>query len=234
MKDLSVLDYKIYAHRGFHSEIVTENTKEAFKIAIERNYPIELDVRLTKDKTVIVFHDRNLKRLYDINEKVKDYKYKKLSKASSKEISKLTDILNLINGKVPVIIEVKKDRRDFKLEKELVKILDKYNGSFAVKSFNKKTMLWFKRNREEYVRGLLVHNNIKTIFDRYRLYRTINKLDLDFISVNYRLLNKRYIRRYGKNMKVLAWTIKNSEVYSKYKNLCDGLICENIDQLGCD
>ena len=36
-------------------------------------------------------------------------------------------------------------------------------------------MLWFKRNREDYVRGLLVHNNIKTIFDRYRLYRTINK-----------------------------------------------------------
>ena len=233
MKDLSILDYKIYAHRGVHEKEL-ENSYEAFKIAIDRSLPIELDVRLTKDKKVIVYHDKSLKRLFEINEKIRDLKYKKIIKLTDNKVSRLEEILNLINGEVPVIIEVKKSTKDYKLEKELVKILDKYDGVFAVKSFNRKTMLWFKRNREDYVRGLLVHNNIKTIFDRYRLYRTIKKVDPDFLSVSHRLLNHRYIQRYRRRMKVLAYTIKDKETFDKYKNLSDGLICENIDEIGCD
>ena len=233
MKDLSILDYKIYAHRGIHEDVL-ENSIDAFKLAIDRSLPIELDVRLTKDKKVIVYHDKSLKRLFDKTDKIRDLKYKKILKLTNREVCTLESVLRLVNGEVPIIIEVKKTKKDYKLEKVLVKILDDYDGKFAVKSFDRKTMLWFKKNREEYIRGLLVHNNIKTIFDRYRLYRTIKKIDPDFLSVSYKLLNHRFMQRYRKRMKMLAYTVKSKEVYDKYKNLSDGLLCENIDEIGCD
>ena len=54
----------IVAHRGIHNnKEIPENSLAAFKQALKLNYPIELDVQLTKDNTLVVFHDYNLKRL---------------------------------------------------------------------------------------------------------------------------------------------------------------------------
>ena len=66
------------AHRGLHNEIVPENSMLAFKKAIEKNIAIELDLQITKDNKVIVFHDRNLKRMTGIDKLVDECLYEEL------------------------------------------------------------------------------------------------------------------------------------------------------------
>jgi glycerophosphoryl diester phosphodiesterase len=231
MKDLSVLDLKVVAHRGFHNDEVKENTIEAFKLAIKKKLPIELDVHILKDKTIVVYHDRNLKRLYKKDVKVKDLDYKKLSKLTDNKVPKLEDVLNLIDGKVPVIIELKKDSKKFILETELVKLLDNYNGKFAVKSFNRKSINWFRKNRDNYVRGILIHNRPYKLFDKFKLIFNISVIKPDFLSVNYKLLDKKIMRNFRRRYHIMAWTIKSDDIYKEYRDKCDTLICENMPHL---
>lgn len=231
MKDLAILNSKVFAHRGLHDDVIQENTMEAFKEAVNKKIPIELDIHILKDKTLVVFHDKNLKRLYKKDIAIKSLDYKKLSKLTDMKVPKLEDVLKQINGKVPVIVEIKKDSKKYTLEKELVKLLDNYKGSFAVKSFNRRSMYWFKKHRNDYVRGLLIHNRYYSIPDKMKLKMSILRIKPDFLSVNYSMLDKGFIKRYNKKMKILAWTIKSEEAFVDYKFLCDGLICENINHL---
>ncbi len=234
MKDLSILEYKIIAHRGLHDNNIKENTIESFKKAISEGIPFELDIHIIKDGTLVVFHDNNLKRLYKKDVNINKLNYKKLSKLSNNEIAKLEDVLAITKGKVPIIIEIKKDNKKYELEKKLVELLDNYKGKFAIKSFSKESMLWFKKNRPEYVRGFLLGNKEYNFWNRLKLRFIINKIDPDFLSISYKLLNRRFINHYKKDRKLFVWTINNDDKYNKYKNMCDSLICEKIDLKRCN
>ena len=73
----------IIAHRGlFNNKDIPENSLSSFKKALDKNIPIELDVRLTKDNVLVVFHDTNLKRLTGLDKKVKDVSYSVIRKLS--------------------------------------------------------------------------------------------------------------------------------------------------------
>ena len=141
---------KPIAHRGIHAS-VPENTISAFKKAIEKGYPIELDVQLSKDNEVVVFHDSNLNRLSGIDKKVNSLKYSELKKISltnkDDKIPTLKESLKLINGKVPVIVELKGNQKGHLLEEKVARILDKYQGKFCIKSFNHDIVRWFYLNR---------------------------------------------------------------------------------------
>lgn len=228
MKDVKKLTTNLIAHRGMHSSKITENTLEAFILAMKHNYIIEFDVHLLKDNNIIVYHDDNLQRLAHLNQKIKNLKVSNLKKVhlpNNAKIPMLAEVLQLINGKVPIIIELKCDNRVGKLEKELVKYLDNYNGVFAVKSFNPLSVMWFKKHRPNYIRGLLLSGKEKL---RNKIMRTnfiFNLCKPDFLSFNYllykhKLMNKKIIK--------LAWTINSLEKYQKYKEYYDNLICENI------
>lgn len=223
-------DTLIIAHRGLHNNKIKENTKEAFINAIKENLPIELDVHIIKDNTIVVFHDDNLKRIYGIDKNIYDYNYDELLKDSNNEIITLKEVLDLVDNKVPLIIELKIDFDDYRLEKELVKLLDNYKGRFSIKSFNVKSMLWFKKYRNNYTRGLLISNKYNKLLSRLLLRYNIKRVDPNYLSVNYKLLDKKYIINLNKKIKVYAWTIKDRDKYNEYVDKCDALICENIDK----
>ena len=94
----------IIAHRGIHYKYL-ENTIPSFLEAINKKCIIELDVRLTKDNQVIVFHDQSLKRIFGINRDIKDLTIEEIKKYNY--IPTLEEVLNLVNNRVPIIIEVK-------------------------------------------------------------------------------------------------------------------------------
>ncbi len=223
-------DKLIIAHRGLHNSKVKENTKEAFVNAINENLSIELDIHIIKDNTIVVFHDDNLKRIYGIDKKIYDYNYDELLKDSNNEIMTLKEVLDLVDDKVPLILELKIDYGDYRLEKELVKILDNYKGRFSIKSFNVKSMIWFKKHRNNYIRGLLISNKYSKLLPRLLLRYNIKRVEPNYLSVNYKLLDKKFIHNINKKMKVYGWTIKDKDKYNKYVDKCDGLICENIDR----
>ncbi len=104
---------KFYAHRGLHDRKagIPENTMAAFRRAVERGFGIELDVQLTRDGEVVVFHDFDLKRICSVEGEVSDFTYKELRALSvdgtSEHIPKLSEVLEMVNGRVPLLVELK-------------------------------------------------------------------------------------------------------------------------------
>ena len=234
MKDLSFLKDNLIAHRGVHID-APENSIKAFKKAVSKNYIIEFDVHLLKDNTIVVFHDNNLKRMIGKDIKLKDCTYEDIKDLkllnTDNSIPKLEDVLKVIDGKVPIIIELKSDRKVGLLEKELVKILDNYSGKFCIKSFNPLSIRWFKKNKPNYIRGLLLDNKKKSLISR--ICRSNISLFLarpDFLSCNYKLHNNKKILKYMKKNPVIAWTIKNDEELNKNKDMFYNLIVDFYDE----
>ena len=241
MKDLEFLSRSLIAHRGYYNNKkgIPENSVLAFKKAIDNNYLIELDVRLTKDKKLVVFHDGNLKRVCGVNKRVKDLTYRELLKYNlfdtTLKVPLFSDVIKLVNGRVPILIETKYHNRYGVLEKILINELSNYKGLYAIQSFYPMSLLWLKRNTKNIPIGLL-SSNLKN--DSNRLKSIIGKtliLDLffktDFISYDVKGLPNNYLSYKRDKKKIVIWTIKNKKDYDLARQYTDSLICENFDWL---
>lgn len=242
MKNLEFLNRNLIAHRGFfdNQNGIPENSMPAFQRAIENNYNIELDVHLLKDGKIVVFHDDNLKRITGFNQAIKDCTYEEIKHLrlleTDEKIPLLEDVLNFVNGKVFILIELKYDVKVGLLEKQLVKILRNYKGKYAVQSFNPRSIYWFRKNAPEMVRGQLScgfekgqMSFIEKYFMSHMVFNCFTKPD--FISYDVKSIDK-ILQKNLKNVKILAWTIRNNHTYEKYVKICDNLICENFNFLG--
>lgn len=219
MKNINFLKNRLIAHRGVHNSRIVENTLPAFVKSVDKNYVIELDIHILKDNSIVVYHDYNLKKLTGVNKVIETLSYAQLSQIKIKNkytIPTLKQLLHIVNGKVPLLIEVKDMNNNSKFEEELVKILDNYKGKFAIQSMNPFVIDWFYKNKKDYIIGLIIFNELN-----YKLIKKYEK-KVDFLSVYKKQLPIKT------NKLVIAWTIRNEKEYIKYKDLCDNLICENI------
>ena len=135
------------AHRALHdaSKGVYENCRSAIIAAIEHGYAIEIDLQLSADGRAMVFHDDTLDRLTDKHGDVSDYTAAELTQikvgSGQDVIEPLEDILRLVDGRVPLLIELKDQSRqlsqtDGRLEQATIDALSLYEGAVAVMSFN--------------------------------------------------------------------------------------------------
>jgi glycerophosphoryl diester phosphodiesterase len=162
-RDLSMLTNQAISHRGYYDDKFPENSKEAFEKAFKFKYAIELDVRLSKDDIVVVFHDDDLKRMCDVDGLVHDKTLAELQtlklKGIDTRILTLEQTLKLTSGQVPLIIELKDmgNQKDNKLLSKLVgEMLKGYQGQFAIQSFNPQIVGYFKNHYPDIIRGQLV------------------------------------------------------------------------------
>ena len=146
----------IYAHRGFCSKYIPENSMLAFKKALYKKIAIELDIRILKDNKIIVFHDFNLLKMTGVNKIIEKCKYNEIEdlklKNTNEKIPLLSEVLKEINNEVPILIEIKSNKN--KIVKHLIKILDNYSN-FEIQSFNKRILKILKLKRKNYKVGLL-------------------------------------------------------------------------------
>lgn len=219
MRNNTFLTKNLIIHRSKLKTGLEENTISSITKCIDNNFVIEIDVHILTDKTIILYHDYNLKRLTGVNKIIETLDYAQLSKLRIRKryiIPTLDQVIKIVKGKVPLLIDIKDLNRNFIFEKELAKILDNYNGEFAIQSINPFVIDWFHKNRPEYIIGLIVFNEIN-----FKLLKNYIK-KTDFISIN-----KKYIPIKSKSI-VIGWTIKNKRELEKYKSLSDNLICEKI------
>ncbi len=227
------------AHRGLHGEGVSENSMQAFRLAIEKGYAIEIDLRMTKDGEIVVVHDSNLRRVTGqdvlVEHLTKD-ELKKYPLSSGELIPTFKEFLALVNGQVPVLVEIKANEGfDPELcEKVLFELKDyEAKDKIALQSFNPYVVKHFKTLCDEYSVGLLAtreypFSTLKNyVLRTLKLYKSIHA---DFISYNvcylpYRKVSK--IKRRGH--KVLAWTIDTPEKLSKARTYADNIIFEKIE-----
>ena len=108
----NLLGTDIFAHRGlFRNTTVPENSILSFKAAISKGYGIELDVHISSDGVPVVIHDSNLKRICGIDKEVEnlplcDIKLLNLF-GGNETVPTLHEVLKLVSGAVPLIIEIK-------------------------------------------------------------------------------------------------------------------------------
>lgn len=217
---------RYYAHRGLHDNdsSAPENSLRSFKMAVEKGYGIELDIRLTKDNIAVVFHDKTLKRACGLDKKVRDLNYDDLKDLnlfnSEEKIPLLEDVLNLVDGRVPLIVELKTYGKDLGICEIAAPILDSYQGLYCIESFDPFIVNWYRKNRPDIVRGQLSTNYFKDgIGDKaYLKFMLQNMLfnfyaKPDFIAFNHQysnMLSYNIVRKVFK-IPTFAYTIKTRE-----------------------
>ena len=154
--------HRYFAHRGLYTrdQKIPENSLAAFAAAADAGYGIELDIQLTRDKKVVVFHDESLERACRTRGIIKNLTYRQLQRYSlfdtGEKIPLFEDVLNLIDGRVPLIIELKtQGRGNSLLCRKAMAILSGYKGPFCVESFDPRIVHWFRRHAPQILRGQL-------------------------------------------------------------------------------
>lgn len=152
---------RTFAHRGLYREdqSLPENTLPAFMKAISCGYGIELDVQLTRDKQIVVFHDETLLRACGVDARVDAYTYAELREMplfrSSHRIPLFSDVLALVAGRVPLIVELKAGGDWRRLCADTYALLTGYRGAYCIESFHPRLVQWFRLHAPEVLRGQL-------------------------------------------------------------------------------
>lgn len=211
-------NYKMIAHRGlFNNEKgIPENSIEAFKLAVENDFAIELDVHITLDEEIVVFHDNNIKRMTGVNAIVEDCTFEYLSSLNlintKYNIPKLKDVLDLIDGKVPLLIEIKNTRRVGKLELKLMEMLTLYNGKYIIESFNPLSLYFIRKRYPRVIIGQLASKNL---------------VKPNFIAYDINYINERFVNKCHRQGRYLyGWTAKTKKEIENFIKICDGVIFE--------
>ncbi len=216
---------RLYAHRGLHDNAsdAPENSLAAFRKAVEKGFGIELDVQLTKDLVPVVFHDFTLKRVCGVDKKVRELTFDQLQElrlcGSDQRIPSFDQVLRLVKGRVPLIIEYKIEALDTRVCELGDRLLSDYPGAYCMESFNPLGVWWYKRHRKEVFRGILSDNYVKNgdrafpaIFYEILHNMLFNFLAKpDFIAYNCRHYKDtaRLICRNLYRAPAVAWTIKS-------------------------
>ena len=217
---------KIIGHRGAAS-ITAENTISSILAAKKAGVDaIEFDVRLTKDKQLVLCHDSTLERTHGINEKVSALTYSEISKIvslSGHKIPSLEDALKAC-GKTPVVIEAKGSQWADELHDVVGDHPDK--NRFTVISFNHHELFAFSKYQSDIPLYVLEHRNSFDAINAARVYK------FDGIDINFWTLNPlTYYLAKRHNLKILVFTVDKPWIARLIKSLYSGVdITTNIPQ----
>lgn len=198
------------AHRGLWNEKVSENSMEAFRLAIKNNVAIELDIHLTKDNDLVVIHDEKLERLTGKEGIVEDLTTKELQEnyklLDGQTIPRFEEVLELVNEQVPILVELKVFRKNYKpLAAKAEEVLSKYvkdKKNIVLISFDPRSLWPFKG--KGYIRLLLVAKSDEYTFTWFR--RTVEGVDVEKV-----LFEEKRVRRFAKRHFTNCWTIQSKE-----------------------
>lgn len=232
----------LYAHRGLfdNKTDAPENSLAAFRKAVEAGYGIELDVQLSKDNVLVVFHDASLKRMCGVDGNVWEYTLEELQQFkladSNETIPTFKDVLATVDGKVPLIIEYKLDVVQTKVCELANEMLSTYTGPYCIECFHPKAVMWYRKHRPDVIRGQLCMEYWKE--DKF-------KGNISFLLLSYLVTNiaarpdfiaykhsdaSNLSRRIAAKLGALSvcWTIKNQEQFEEAKKHFDLFIFDSF------
>lgn len=233
-----------YAHRGLHGtvgydEFAAENSLTAFQRAKEHGFGIELDLRLTKDKEVVIIHDGTLDRVTGSEGKVSELTLEQIRSktliGTTDRVPTLKEVIDLIDGAVPLLFEIKEEGMDHTLSEKTAEILKDYNGEYMVESFSPFAFAAFKKQLPKIPRGFLAYKHTTNPKSRALKFRLIQRFTFNF------LVRPAFIAMHVKTPKLfpmpviaaifktpmIAWTVKSKEEeIEAYKNGFSGVIFE--------
>ena len=211
-----------YAHRGLHriDRSIPENSLPAFEAAARIGYGVELDVHITRDGELIVFHDDNTKRLCGVDSRVEDMTWSELCKlrlaGTEYGIPLLSEALEVLGTHCPVIIELKRGPRDREMCRKTYALMKRYGGRYCIESFDPGIVFWFRRHAPEILRGKLAYDPAEMVKDTSRLNAfLVGNLLTNFITrphfISYGLGRKPLLVRFCERMGAMkvAWVSRD-------------------------
>lgn len=240
--DTTLFKKRYFAHRGLHDNAsdAPENSMAAFRKAVEAGLGMELDVQVTKDGVPVVFHDFKLERICGAPGRIADSTYEELQAytlCNSKErIPRFCELLEMVDGQVPLIVEIKAETANVSCCRIIDSLLRAYRGPYCIESFNPMVLWWFRRNHGDVVRGQLSSNfrregeywNILYFAMTHLLFNFLTKPD--FIAYNHKFSEepgRRICRRLYRHP-AAAWTIRSQQDLEALKGEYDVFIFDSF------
>ena len=244
--DKSAFQTRFFAHRDLHKNgtALPENSLPAIKKAVEEGYGIEFDIQVTRDGVPVVFHDFTLRRMCGQKGRVCDYTLQQLRRFRlldcGEPIPTFKEALEAVNGKVPLIIEMKVEYFDLRICRAADQLLRDYRGVYCIESFNPLVLLWYRKNRPDVMRGqlsdgFLFQKEFRTpvkiapgLFIQFLVTNCVTRPD--FIAYNFKYqgnLSRALCRRLFKG-KAAAWTVRSEDELKRAKPHFDVYIFDSF------
>ena len=236
--DLNWLLNTPIAHRGLHDDIIPENSIPAFERAIEGGFNIEIDVHLSADGQLVVFHDADLKRVCGVDKAVKDCTVEELKtyklKNTEYTMPTLAEFLALVDGKVGILCEVKGiNPFDTSIAKATIEAFKSYNGNVALQSFNAGAVICFRKDGSRPFGQLITWGWGDA--EKCTKMNWMGKLHIckiskpQFIAYDVRTCKdaEKYINKQKKKGKpIIIWTVNSPEKLALARSIGDNIIFE--------
>lgn len=236
---------RFIAHRGLFDRTLSipENSMAAFERAVSYGFGIELDVRLTKDHELAVFHDATLKRMCGVKKAVSELTYEELCRYpldhTSQRIPRLEDVLTMVGARVPLIIEIKAEKNGSLAAQILCEKIKacQYSGAYCIESFYPFALQWLRIHEPDVVRGQLVsdfrsdgtkRNILARIFLNGLLLNVFSRPD--FIAYNYKYAfeMKYRIMRMLFQFTSAGWTIRSEAELERVREVFQIIIFDGF------
>lgn len=231
------------AHRGLFNNVdIPENSLIAFKRAVKHGYGIELDVQMTTDKKLVVFHDVNLFRMCGVDKKLTDCSYEELQKYSlvntKHKIPLFEDVLKELDKDTPLIVEIKPEGPCIETCDLSVEMLKNYDLNYVMESFNPLVVYHLKKNYPDIIRGQLAYNMFKDKKNTANMFVKFVGTNLlanfltkpDFVAYDVRNKNNLSFNIVSRLYKAecVAWTVKNQSMLEDCNGLYQQIIFDSF------
>lgn len=228
---------KCIAHRGLSdmSLWAPENSPESFRRAVLYGFAIELDIHLSKDNKLVVFHDDNLLRMTGVNKKITSYTLSELKKLrladTSEKIPTLAEVLNIVNGRVPLYIEIKDTTFPIgRLESIFISQMKNYKGKWTVMAFNPFRLKWISKHSNVCRSQLVASSKCKGFACLTRsnfVWKNLSKpkilaFNKDTASIDTALISAK------NNCQHFVWTVTSQKEFDKFSKFSDGIIFQGF------
>ena len=227
-----------YAHRGLHDRDkgVPENSEKAFRLAVLGGFGMEFDLQLTKDGQVVVHHDHSIKRTCGVDRNISEMTLEELQGyrlfGTEEKVPLFTDVLRAVEGRTPLIIELKSYTRQEELCRKTVQLLKDYPGLYCVESFDPRIVRWFRKHHPEIVRGQLMErleggkdgmSRWEAFFGRNMMTNFLTRPHFEAYDFTRRHNPSLRTARRLFGMQEVSWTLRTLEDYRVAKK--DGNLC---------
>lgn len=223
-----------YAHRGLHGPGVPENSLAGFALAVERGLGIECDIQRSRDGCAMLVHDWELERLTGVSGPLAAHSAEELAQIafldSEHKLARLDDLLPIVGGRVPILIEIK-SRRGYDVKRScraVAKALEGYDGPHAVMSFDPRVCVWFVKHSPQTVCGLVMREDKVGMTQKaWQRHMALWVAKPEFLAYHVAALpNSMVSALQGRGMPVLTWTVDSPAARAHGLEHADALIAE--------
>ena len=219
----------LVSHRGLHGGGIVENTLPAVLNSLEKGFPAELDVRMTRDGALFVFHDKNLLRICGEDRDIELSSAKEIRQARifGKEygIPELAQVLEEVKGRQALVLEIKTsgDTDLRMISGKLRELIRDYKGELFLMSFDLELVRLLKEKTKDFPVGLLGGEDY-SLKRKFREFIT----ECDFIGYRKDFAGTLWLRFLAKKKPVFLWTFRSraEAEQSLFSGYCDGAMFE--------